>query len=333
MAGNATNQTAFSGLASTAESVKRLFTSRIGTLVLLNLFAAALLSVLSPQFLTQSNLTSVIVGMTYTLLLASGMTLVLVLAGIDLSVGSVLGLTGILTTLMLSWGVPVPLAIISGLALAATAGAINGIFIAKFKIAPFIVTLAMMSVARGLATVLTSGYFVSNLPREYTVIGQGSIAGIPIPVLVTIPLLFLFDYLLRRWRPLNQAFLIGANPAAAALSGIPVATVTFFGYVISAVLAGVAGIFMTSRLGMGFFQFGLGGELTAIAAAVIGGASLRGGSGSILGTSLGVLLLAIVNNGFVLLRGSPNWLNVMSGLILVVAVAADAYRQRRGRSA
>ena len=333
MAGNATNQTAFSGLASTAEAVKRLFTSRIGTLVLLNLFAAALLSVLSPQFLTQSNLTSVIVGMTYTLLLASGMTLVLVLAGIDLSVGSVLGLTGILTTLMLSWGVPVPLAIISGLALAATAGAINGMFIAKFKIAPFIVTLAMMSVARGLATVLTSGYFVSNLPREYTVIGQGSIAGIPIPVLVTIPLLFLFDYLLRRWRPLNQAFLIGANPAAAALSGIPVATVTFFGYVISAVLAGVAGIFMTSRLGMGFFQFGLGGELTAIAAAVIGGASLRGGSGSILGTSLGVLLLAIVNNGFVLLRGSPNWLNVMSGLILVVAVAADAYRQRRGRSA
>ncbi len=333
MVGNASKQTTLDRVASTAAAVMRLFTSRIGTLVLLNLLAGVVLSVLSPQFLTQSNLTSMIVGMTYTLLLASGMTLVLVLAGIDLSVGSVLGLTGILTTLMLSWGVPVPLAIISGLALAATAGAINGMFIARFKIAPFIVTLAMMSIARGLATVLTSGYFVSNLPREYTAIGQGAIGGIPVPVLVTIPLLFAFDYLLRRWRPLNQAFFIGANPAAAALSGIPVATVTFYGYVISAFLAGVAGIFMTSRLGMGFFQFGLGAELTAIAAAVIGGASLRGGAGSILGTSLGVLLLAIVNNGFVLLRGSPNWLNVMSGLILVVAVAADAYRQRKGRSA
>lgn len=332
MVGNASKQNTLGRAASTVGALKRLFASRIGTLVLLNLLAGVVLTVLSPQFLTQSNLMSMIMNMTYTLLLASGMTLVLVLAGIDLSVGSILGLTGILTTLMLSWGVPVPLAIISGLALAAAAGAINGMFVGVFKIAPFIVTLAMMSVARGLATVLTSGYFVSNLPREYTQIGQGSIGGVPIPILVTIPLLFLFDYLLRRWRPLNQAFFVGANPAAAALSGIPVATVTFFGYVISALLAGVAGIFMTSRLGMGFFQFGLGAELTAIAAAVIGGASLRGGSGTILGTSLGVLLLAIVNNGFVLLRGSPNWLNVMSGLILVVAVAADAYRQRKGRA-
>lgn len=331
MVGNARKRSDLGGVASATAAAKRLLASRIGTLVLLNLVAGAILTVLSPQFLTQSNLMSMLVGMTYTLLLASGMTLVLILAGIDLSVGSVLGLTGVLTTLMLSWGVPVVLAVVCGLALAASAGAVNGLFIARFKIAPFIVTLAMMSIARGLATVLTSGYFVSNLPREYLQIGQGTAGGIPIPILVTIPLLFLFDYLLRRWGPLNQAFYIGANPPAAALSGLRVGAVTFSGYVVSALLAGVAGIFMTSRLGMGFFQFGLGGELNAIAAAVIGGASLRGGSGSILGASLGVLLLAVINNGFVLLRGSPNWLNVMSGLILVVAVAADAYRRRKER--
>lgn len=138
----------------------------------------------------------------------------------------------------------------------------------------------------------------------------------------------LLHYLLNNWKPLRQIFYIGTNPRAAALSGIPVVMVTFFGYVISSLLAGVAAIFMTSRLAMGFFQFGLTAELNAIAAAVIGGASFAGGQGNVIGAFLGVLLLAIIRNGFVLLKGSPNWQGVVSGAIVVVAIAVDGYRRR-----
>jgi ribose transport system permease protein len=138
-----------------------------------------------------------------------------------------------------------------------------------------------------------------------------------------------FNFLLGRWKPLNQAFFIGQNPAAAQLSGLPVTLVTFAAYVISSLLAGLAGIFMTSRLAMGFFQFGLGSELNAIAGAVIGGASFAGGSGNLLGTFLGVLLLALIRNGFVLLNGSPNWQGIVSGAIVFAAIAIDAFRRRK----
>jgi ribose transport system permease protein len=272
-------------------------------------------------------------GMTYDLLMAMGMTLVLILGGIDLSVGSVLALAGVVITMLLSnqvmsFPVPVPLAVLAGLVVAMTCGALNGLGVAKLKIAPFIVTLGMFAIARGLATVLTSGWYISGLPDAYLTIGQGAVSGIPFPIIITLAILVVFNYLLKHWKPLNQAFYIGQNPDAAALSGIRVTLVTFFGYVISSTLAGVAAVFMTSRLAMGFFQFGLGSELNAIAGAVIGGASFAGGAGNLLGTFLGVLLLALIRNGFVLLNGSPNWQGVVSGAIVFLAIAVDAYRRR-----
>ncbi|MGL4649866.1 MAG: ABC transporter permease, partial [Caldilineaceae bacterium] len=205
---------------------------------------------------------------------------------------------------------------------------LNGFAVAVLKIAPFIVTLGMLTIDRGISTVLTSGWYVSGLPDAYLVLGQGAIAGIPLPIFVTLGILVIFGILLRTWKPLNQSYLVGQNPDAARLSGIRVTTVTFAAYVISSMLAGTAGIFMTSRLAMGFFQFGLGSELNAIAGAVIGGASFAGGSGSLVGTFLGVLLLALIRNGFVLLNGSPNWQSVVSGLIVFAAIAIDAYRRR-----
>lgn len=309
--------------------LSKVFNSRNSWLALLILAVSFGLATQTDQFLTKTNLTTVTIGMTYDLLMASGMTLVLILGGIDLSVGSILGLTGVVMTLLMKdYGYPIPIAILLGLAVACLCGAINGFGVAKLKLAPFIVTLGMMSIARGIATVLTQGYFVSPLPSAYLDIGQGNIIGIPYPILFVIPTLFLFDYLLRNWKPLNQTFFIGNNPAAARLSGIRVAWLTFFGYVISGFMAGLAAMFMTSRLAMGFFQFGLGAELTAIAAAVIGGASLNGGSGNIMGTVLGVFLLALIRNGFVLLQGDPNWQSVVSGAILVTALVVDAYRRR-----
>ena len=314
-------------------AVGRFFKSRTTTLLLINLAVAALLSVLQPRFLDPDNLTSMFMGMTYDLLMAMGMTLVLILGGIDLSVGSVLALAGVVITMLLSnqvmsFPVPVPLAVLAGLVVAMTCGALNGLGVAKLKIAPFIVTLGMFAIARGLATVLTSGWYISGLPDAYLTIGQGAVSGIPFPIIITLAILVVFNYLLKHWKPLNQAFYIGQNPDAAALSGIRVTLVTFFGYVISSTLAGVAAVFMTSRLAMGFFQFGLGSELNAIAGAVIGGASFAGGSGNLLGTFLGVLLLALIRNGFVLLNGSPNWQGVVSGAIVFLAIAVDAYRRR-----
>ncbi len=315
------------------ERLGRLLRSRNAMLLLINLAVAIGLTIVQPRFLDTENISSVIMGMTYDLLMAMGMTLVMILGGIDLSVGSVLGLTGVVTTMLLSShvvsrAIPVPIAVLAGLSVALSCGALNGLGIAALKIAPFIVTLGMFTIARGLATVLTSGWYVSGLPVDFLQIGQGAIAGIPIPVLVTLIILLVFNYALRHWKPLNQAYYIGKNPEAAALSGMRVTLVTFFGYVISSLMAGVAAIFMTSRLAMGFFQFGLGSELNAIAGAVIGGTSFAGGSGDLIGTFLGVLLLALIRNGFVLLKGSPNWQSIVSGAIVFVAIAIDAYRRR-----
>jgi ribose transport system permease protein len=317
------------GLPAGAAPLLKLLKGRTTTLALLVLVLSIVLSLLSPYFLTQTNLTTVATVIIYDLLLAAGMTLVLVLGGIDLSVGSILGLTAVVTTLALQSGVAIPIAIVLGLSLAALCGAINGIGVAYLRIAPFVVTLAMMSIARGIATVLTSGYFVSGLPEGYLAIGQGRLLGIPYPVFFVIGTLLIFHLLLKNWKPLNESYYVGSNRDAARLSGVRVARLTFFGFVISGLMAGIAAIFMTSRLAMGFFQFGLGSELTAIAAAVIGGASLTGGTGNILGTFFGVLLLAIINNGFILLNGSPNWQNVVSGGILVTALVVDAYRRRK----
>ena len=311
---------------------RALVASREAGLAGLILAVTALLAVAEPRFLNASNLLSVVTGMVYDLPVAAGMTLVLVLGGIDLSVGAVLGLTGVVTAMCLRSGLPVPVAVLLGFATAAGAGAVNGLLVARLGLAPFIVTLGTMSIARGAATVLTSGYFLSGLPAGYLAIGRGEFLGVPYPIFIVAALLAAFGFLLTRWKPLHDSFYVGHNPAAAALSGIPVARLVFAGYVISAVLAGLSAVFMTSRLAMGYSRFGELAELRAIAAAVLGGASFSGGTGSILGSALGVLLLAVILNGFVLLNLSVYWQGVVSGLILVVAIAVDAYRRRRNEA-
>ena len=292
-----TNSITSAGQPDFRSAVGRFFKSRTTTLLLINLAVAALLSVLQPRFLDPDNLTSMFMGMTYDLLMAMGMTLVLILGGIDLSVGSVLGLSGVVITMLLSnqvmsFPVPVPLAVLAG-----HAGGHD---------------LWRAQRARRGQTEDRAFYRDLGHVRHRTRAGDRADVGLvhfrlagclfgdrsgrrirlfPFPIIVTLTILIVFNYLLKHWKPLNQAFYIGQNPDAAALSGIRVTLVTFFGYVISSSLAGVAAVFMTSRLAMGFFQFGLGSELNAIAGAVIGGASFAGGSGNLLGTFLGVLLL------------------------------------------
>jgi len=308
---------------------RALVLSREAVLTLLILVVTTLLALAEPKFLNPSNLLSVGTGMIYDTPVAAGMTLVMILGGIDLSVGAVLGLTGVVIAMSLRSGVPVPFAVLLGFAAAAGAGALNGVLVARFAVAPFIVTLGTMSIARGAATVLTSGYFLSGLPAAYVEIGRGQLLGIPYPILVVLALLAVFGFLLKRWKPLHDAFYAGHNPAAASLSGIAVGRLVFAGFVTSSLLAALSAVFMTSRLAMGYARFGELAELRAIAASVLGGASFAGGSGSILGSALGVLLLAVILNGFVLLKFSVYWQGVVSGLILVVAIALDASRRRR----
>lgn len=294
-------------------------------LLLLTLLVAVTISILTPNFVTESNLKSVAMGMTYNLIVALGMTYVLVLGGIDLSVGSNVALSGIVATMLLQMGVVnVPVAICIGLGVGMTVGAINGVFITRYRINSFVVTLGMMSLARGAAMVLTSGYFVTGLPESFLIIGRGEVFGVPFPVIASLLIVIAFHFLLKNWLPLSRGFHVGANPDYAELLGINVKKSIFVAYVLSGLLCGITAIFMSSRLGMGYAQFGLEMELTALGAAVIGGASFSGGRGSMWGTFLGVLLLALINNGFVLMDGSIYWQKVVNGTILIVAIATTA---------
>lgn len=294
-------------------------------LLLLTLLVAVTISILTPNFVTESNLKSVAMGMTYNLIVALGMTYVLVLGGIDLSVGSNVALSGIVATMLLQMGVVnVPVAICIGLGVGMTVGAINGVFITRYRINSFVVTLGMMSLARGAAMVLTSGYFVTGLPEGFLIIGRGEVFGVPFPVIASLLIVIAFHFLLKNWLPLSRGFHVGANPDYAELLGINVKKSIFVAYVLSGLLCGITAIFMSSRLGMGYAQFGLEMELTALGAAVIGGASFSGGRGSMWGTFLGVLLLALINNGFVLMDGSIYWQKVVNGTILIVAIATTA---------
>ena len=309
-----------------------LLKSREFSLVLVILVVTVALTIARPGiFFTSQNFEAILNGMVFDLLTAAGMTVAFILWGIDLSVGSVLALTSVITAMSLRADLGIFLSLFIGIGVAIIAGLVNGFLIGKFKIAPFIVTLAMYSIARGFAVVLTSGYYLSQLPANFITIGRMKVAGIPFPVLFVIVVLIILELLLKKHDFFHQMYFVGNNPMASSLSGINTKKILLIGYMISSLLAGFAGILMTSRLAMGFSGFGQLAETRAIAAAVIGGASFAGGSGSILGASLGVLLLALINNGFVLLNGSPNWQQAVSGIILLVAVGVDAYRRRNER--
>jgi len=309
--------------------IRSFHASREAGLLVVLAATAAVLTLLHPDFLQRSNLVSIGTGMIYDLPLAAGMTLVLIVGGIDLSVGGVLALSGVVITLLLRSGWPIPLAMGGGTLLAAGIGGLNGVLVARLRLPAFIVTLGTMSLARGTAVVLTSGYMVSGLPAGYIAFGRATWLGLPGPIWALLVLLGVGQVLLSRWQPLHDAFYVGHNREAARLSGIPVARLTVAAFIVSGVCAAVAAIFMTSRLSMGYARFGELAELRAIAAAVLGGASFTGGSGSITGATLGVLLLAVILNGFVLLNLSIYWQSLATGLILIVAVATDTLRRGR----
>lgn len=278
-------------------------------------------------FLNWSNLSQVIRALSFIAIMGVGQAVVIITGGIDLSVGSILGLSGVVAAVLLNYGVGIPITILAGVGIGLLAGAVNGLVITRAKLPPFIVTLGMMSIARGLAFAITGGETIRSLPPGFLAAGQGELLGVPIPILVMALLAAIVGLLLGRTPWGRYVYAIGGNEDAAVLSGVNVKRVKVAVYALCGLAAGVSGVLFTSRFGVGQSTSGLGYELDVIAAAVIGGVSLTGGRGTILGVIVGSLLMGILRNGLVLLDVSAYWQQVAIGLVIILAVVLDRKSQ------
>ena len=307
----------------------RLVELRELALILILAFSIALMSRLNENFLTVGNLRSVLIGMVPGAIIAIGMAVLLASGGFDLSVAAVMALCGTIAAWLIVHGVGVVGSIVLTLLLGLAIGAVNGALIAFLRVNPLIATLGTLSVARGLALVMTEGYNISDLPNSFVQLGEGDRLGLPWMVWIMFGLVVLGDLALRRTRFLRQVYYIGGNERAARLSGIRVDGLRVFTYMLSGALAALAGVLLAARLSTAVPTAGQGLELTVIAAAVIGGASLGGGEGSVLGAVLGVAFLALISNALTLLEVSIFWQEVATGIALVTAVSLDMLLRRR----
>ncbi|NIA29425.1 MAG: ribose ABC transporter permease [Actinobacteria bacterium] len=285
------------------------------------------LTLTSPHFLTTDNVFSIIRSFSFVAIMAIGETLTIITAGIDLSVGSILGLSGCLSAIALHAGWPVFAAIFIGLLSGTLIGFLNGELITRLRLPPFIVTLGMLSMVRGLAYVVTRGWPVSGLPESFMQLGQGYIWIIPIPVLFMVGFAILASIFLNKVVTGRQLYAIGGNEEASRLSGVAVNKVKVIAYTVSGLAAALAGVLLVARLGVAQSVAGQGYELDAIAASVIGGTSLMGGEGTVSGVIIGAAIMGVLRNGLVLLGVSAFWQQFALGAIIVAAVALDSLRK------
>lgn len=312
--------------------------ARFQSLAALALMVVAL-SLASENFLSGDNALNVLRQISINLCLSIGMTMIILSGGIDLSVGSVLAFSGAVAAGLLKNGVPVPFtdhllqftvfgAIVGGIVVGGALGWINGFMITRFRLPPFVATLGMLSIARGLTRLWTGGFPITDLGPEFTYLGNGWLLRIPMPVWISAALVVAFVVVTRRTRFGRYLYAVGGNERAAKLSGLNVPRVKRTVYMLGGALAGVAGLLATARQNAADPKIGIGYELDSIAAVVIGGTSLSGGRGSILGTVLGCLIIGVLNNGLVLLGISPDWQLVVKGLVILAAVAIDQLGRR-----
>lgn len=283
----------------------------------------AIMSFASPYFLNTSNILALLLGLSIETLIAVGMTSLMVSGGFDMSVGSVVAFTGAATAMSMKYGVPPVPAVLIGLLIGAAIGLFNGIIVAKVGINPFVTTLASLSLFRGLTLILTKGKNISGLDPSFTAIGQASLFGIQAPIWYALLFVVAGDILLRKSRFFRQNYYIGGNEKAARLSGIPVDKMKILSYMLTGLLAGIAGVVMTARLGSASVTAGTGLELRVITAVIIGGASLQGGEGTVVGAFLGSLLMALITNALTLLGVDVYWQTFVIGGTLLVAVLID----------
>jgi len=297
-----------------------------GILVLLIFIAALILT--TNDFLTLTNLDNLVRQVAVFAILSIGQLFVILTGGIDLSVGSVLGLSGGVTALLLAAGAPIPLAILAGLLVGLLVGLINGQLVSRLKLPPFIATLGMLGIARGVVLLLTGARTIAPLPDAFNIIANGSILGLPSLFWILILVAIVAAFVLGRTVFGRYVYAVGSNAESSRLSGVPVNAVLIAVYSISGLLAGFAGVLTTSRLGAGIPTAGTGYELQAIAGAVIGGASLSGAKGRTIGAVLGALIMAILANGGNLLGVDPFYLQIAIGLLIILAVYFDNLQGR-----
>jgi ribose transport system permease protein len=307
--------------------------TRFQSLAALALMVVAL-ALSTDNFLTVDNGLNVLRQISINLCLSIGMTMIILSGGIDLSVGSVLAFSGAVAAGLLKNGLPLPAtdyvlkftlfgAILGGIAVGAALGWFNGLMITRFRLPPFVATLGMLSIARGLTRLWTGGFPITDLGQQFTFMGSGYWLGVPMPVWISAALVAVFVVVTRRTRFGRYLYAVGGNERAARLSGLNVERVKRLVYLLGGALAGVAGLLATARQNAADPKVGVGYELDSIAAVVIGGTSLSGGRGSILGTVLGCLIIGVLNNGLVLLGVSPDWQLVVKGFVILIAVAID----------
>jgi ribose/xylose/arabinose/galactoside ABC-type transport system permease subunit len=308
--------------------------SGVGPLLAALLVLCAVLAVSTNSFLTTSNLLNVVVQISVVGIAAVGGTFVIITSGIDLSVGSNVALSGMVA----AWAMKEAHAgglggLIVALLVGAAVGAFNGFSITALRLTPFIATLAVLAMGRGLTQQVSQGQTIFGFPPSFTFLGNGKIAGVQAPVVITVIVFAVGWFVLTRTSFGQQVYAVGGNEEAARLAGIPVKRVIFSVYVIAGLCAGLAGIVLAGRLNSALSSSATGLELQVIAAVVIGGTSLFGGRGSLIGTFIGALLIGVINNGLTLLNVNPFWTQFIQGLVIFVAVLLDALNQRRLASA
>lgn len=297
------------------------------------------LSLVSNTFLTTGNLWNVLRQISVNMCISLGMTLVILTAGIDLSVGAIVGLSGAICAGLLKFGLGLPAwdvwigftvfgAILAALFVGFFMGAVNGWMITRFSVPPFVATLSMLTVARGLTFLYTQGQPISGLGNTFEQIGSAWWLGIPVPVWISLLLIVIICIFITYTTLGRFIYAIGGNEQAAWVAGVPVNRIKWMVYALSGAMAAVGGIIVTSRLNSAQPNAGMSYELDSIAAIVIGGTSLSGGQGSIKGTIVGVVLIGVLNNGLVLLDVSPFWQQVVKGLVILLAVIVDKLNQK-----
>jgi len=306
---------------------------RLQPLIALAVMVVAL-SLTSEQFLTVPNLRNILLQISVNLCLSIGMTLIILTGGIDLSVGAILGLAGAVAAGLLKNGLALKFlgvqlqftpfgAVVAGILTGLALGWFNGIAITRFRLPPFVATLGMLSIGRGLTMLWTNGFPITALGPTFGFIGAGFWLGVPTAVWISAVLVVLF-YVISIHTTLGRyIYAVGGSEKAAAYAGLSVDRIKVWVYTLGGGLAAVAGVILAARLDAADPKAGLGYELDSIAAVVIGGTSLSGGRGTILGTVLGCLIIGVLNNGLVLLEVSPFWQQVIKGLVILIAVAVD----------
>ena len=297
------------------------------------LVVGALISLASPYFFTTNNLMGVARAFSLTAIMSIGMVMVIITGGIDLSVGSVMGLSALVTALCFAAGLPTAAAIIAGLSVGLVFGAVNGVLVTMVGLPPFIATLGTLSIGRGLMYIVTHGVPVTpETPEVFSFLGQGYVGFVPVPVVIMIVLTIVFSVIMKKTRFGRHVYATGGNEAAARLSGVKTNRIKLAVYTLSGLISSLAGIISFSRYLSAEPASGFGAELDVIAAAAIGGASLAGGVGSVAGAVIGAALTGVIANGVVLMNINTYAQQAITGAVILIAVSIDVIRSRRSGS-